>query len=190
MLNTIARKFILAVLISYGSVVWLSEWHQYGYSRSPLQFPPVSSWLRDSMIVFAPVMLAVWVGTVLAQWLIGRSNGRMSASTQSILTAAILAGFTTIAVILTEGNRIILTGIGNELSFVASICNRLYPKGNLLLNFIKWLIPDVRALRIHFFVQDGINLVLVNLVVTILLIILLEGFERVRERNSYAHETG
>ena len=189
-LNTLPKKFALSTLIACCSVVWLNTWHQYGYSRSAINFPPISNWFRDSMIVLIPVMLAVWVSIALTQWLIGRSNGRMSPSTQSMLAAAILGGMTSITIMLIENYRIIGTGIGNEFVFLASICNRLYPNGNLVLSILKWMFPGTRALRFHILLQDGLYLMLFNLAITILLIILLEGFVRVRERNSYAHETG
>ena len=177
MLNTLARKFTLAVFISYGSVVWLNYWHQYGYSNSPLLFPPVSSWLRDATIVFLPVSLAVWIGAALSQSIGRHSSDRMSVSTQFMFAALLLSMLSTLGIILVEANRrIISTGLSIQVSFIASNCSRLYPKGNLLLNFIRWLIPDVRALRIHFLAQDGINLLLVNLAITLILILILEGW--------------
>jgi len=187
-IDTLPKKAALAVLLAYGSVMWLNEWHQYGFSRSRLQFPPVSNWFRDSLTILIPVMLGVWIGAVLAQWLIEISNGRMSLSTQSILAASILAGTTSIVIILIEGSKMIRTGIGNEYVFLASICSRLYPKGNVVLNILQWIFPGQRALRLHILVQDGWNLMLVNLAVTILLMLIIEGFNgKVR---SYAYEAG
>lgn len=186
-LNTLPKKSALAVLIAYGSIVWLKEWHQYVYTRSAINFPPVSSWLRDSMIVLIPVMLAVWVGVAIAQWLIERSKGRMSPSTQSILAAAILGGVTSSTIMLIENTRIFWTGIGNELAYLASICRILYPNGNLLLSILRWIFPSYQALRFHILLQDGFNLALVNLTITILLILILEGFVRVG--NSHELET-
>ena len=110
LLNTLQKKSVLAVILAYSGVVWLKAWHQYGYSRSAIVFPFASNWLRDSMVILIPVLLAVWGGVALAQWLIDRFNGRMSSSTQSILMASILGGMTSLTIILMENNR----AIGNR----------------------------------------------------------------------------
>lgn len=189
-LNTLPRKITLAVFIAFFSVAWLNKWHQYVYTRSRVEFPPVSNWLRDSVIVLLPVLLATWIGVALAEWIMNRSNGRLSPSTQSILTAAILGGMTSAMVLLIESNRNSGTGIGNEFIFLASICNRVYPNGNLLLSILKWVVPGARALRLHILLRDGANLMLFNLAITVLLIMLMEGLALVRFRNSYVNESG
>lgn len=186
-LNTVPRKLALAILIAFSSVVWLNTWHQYVYTRSRVDFPPVSNTLRDALIILIPVLLAVWIGVALTQWIINRSNGRISVSTQSILAAGTLGGMTSITISLMESTRGIATGIGNEFVFLASICNRVYPNGNLLLSILKWAVPGSRALRFHILLQDGFNLALVNLAITILLILIMEGF--VRTGNSHELET-
>lgn len=173
-LNTMPRKIALAILIAFGSVVWLNTWHQYVYTRSRVDFPPVSNRLRDTLIILIPVMLAVWIGAALTQWIINRSNGRMSLSTQSMLTAGILGGMTSISISLMESARSIGTGIGNQFLFLASICNKIYPNGNLLLSTLKLIFPGARALRYHILIQDGFNLALVNLTIIILLILVME----------------
>lgn len=185
--NTLPKMSVLAIFIACGGVVWLNEWHQYGYSSTALTFPSVSSWLRDSMIVLIPVMLAVWLGIALAQRIINRFDQRMSPSTQSILTAAILGGMTSLTIILMENNRTIWTGISNELAILASICGTLYPNGNLLLNTLQGAFPSYQATRYHILLQDGFYLTLVNLAITIILIFILEGFSRVRDYGN--HET-
>ncbi len=183
-LNTFSRKFALAIFIAFGSVLWLNKWHQYVYTRSRVDFPPVSNWLRDSMIILLPVLLAVWIGVALTEWITNRSNGRMSASTQSILAAAILGGMTSITISLIESTRGIGTGIGNEFIFLASICNRVYPNGNLLLSILKWAVPGSQALRLHILLRDGANLMLFNMAIAVLLIMLLEGFAYIKFGNS------
>lgn len=188
MLNTLPRKFTLAILIAFGSVVWLNKWHQYVYTRSRVDFPPVSNWLRDSMILLLPVFLAIWIGVALAEWITNRSNGRLSPSTQSMLMAAILGGMTSAMLLLIESNRNIRTGIGNEFIFLTSICNRVYPNGNVLLSILKWAAPDVQAFRFHILLWDGAYLMLFNLAITVLLIMLMEGFTFVRFGNSYVRE--
>ncbi len=187
-LNTLPKKITLAILIAIGSVVWLNTWHQYVYTRSRIDFPPVSNRLRDTLIILIPVMLAVWIGVAIAQWIINRSSGRMSPSTQSMLTAGILGGMTSITISLMEFTRGLGTGIGNQFIFLASICNRVYPNGNLLLSTLKWIFPGTRALRYHILVRDGVNLMLFNLAIVILLIILLEAFGFIKARNSYPQE--
>lgn len=174
-LNSLLKKSALAVIFAYGGVAWLNVWHQYGYSRSMLIFPSISSGLRDSMILLIPVMLAVWAGIALVQWLVNRSNGRMSISTQSILTAAILGGLSSITIIVMENTRFFFTGLGNEIAILASICRNLYPDGNFLLNLLQRLFSDYQAIRLHILLQDGFNLALVNLTITVVLILTLEG---------------
>lgn len=174
-LNNLFKKSILAVLIACSGVVWLNEWHQYGYTSGAIDFPPVSNWWRDTAIIFIPVMLAVWVANAFAQWFIDRSNGRMSPSTRVLIVAAFLAVMTSLSIILMENNRTIWTGIGNELAFLAGICGALYPDGNLLLGVLQWFFPSYQAMRFHILLQDGFNLMLVNLTITIFLILIMEG---------------
>ena len=188
MINTVSRKSILAILIAIGSILWLYLWHRYGYSRAPLPFPPVSSWLRDAMIIFVPVLLAILAGSALSQWLIGHSQGRLASSLQSILEAFILAVVTSLGIMLIENDRTLLTGIGNQLSFLASICTRLYPQGSFLLGLLKWFIPDLRSLRLHLLLRDGFNLVLVNLMITIIVAMFFEG--SFSSKDSYAPDLG
>lgn len=187
--NTLPRKFAIAILISCASVMWLNKWHQYVYTRSRVDFPPVSTWAHDSMFILVPVMLAVWIGSALAQQITDLLSGRISASSQSMLIAAILGGMTTIAILLVESSRLIKTGIGNEFVFLASICNRVYPNGNLLLSFLKWAVPGAKALKLHILLKDGANLVLFNFAIIILVIMLMEGFALINNRRSFSHET-
>lgn len=182
-LNTLPRKSMLAIVIAAGSVLWLNKWHQYGYSASPITFPPFSSWLRDSLIVLLPVMLAVWSGVWLAQMFIDRSSQRMTPFTQYMLIAGILGGVTSIIIALMESSRVVWTGFGNEFVFLTNICGKLYPNGNLLLNTLQWILPDTRAVRFHILLQDWSNLVLIDLAITILTILALEGFARINARS-------
>ena len=175
-LNTLPRKLILACLLAYGSVRWLNIWHQYGFSRSPIDFPTVSSWWRDSFALFVPILLAIWIGIAIAERFIQTSAGRISASNQSMFAAAILSIVTTLTVMTVEGSRSLATGIGNEFIILASLCGRLYPQGTLLLNALKWIFPSVLALQYHTLIQDGINLFFVNLALTILMLLLTETF--------------
>ncbi len=188
-LDTLAKKSALAVLITYGSVAWLTVWHEFGFNFR-MTFPSNSSWARDTMIILLPVMLAVWVGIALAQWLINRFHGRMSPSTQSMLTASILGGLTTLSIILMEANRIFRTGIGNGVAIQLSICSKIPPASNLLLKTLLWIFPNPQALRYHVFLQDGIYLALINVGITIALMLILEGFMRRESNNSYDLETG
>ena len=184
-LNTLPRKLILASLLAFGSVRWLNIWHQYGFSRSPIDFPVVSSWWRDSFALFLPIVLAVWLGNVIAEGFMRVSVGRISASTQSMLAAAILSIITTLTVIAVEGNRNLATGIGNEFIILASLCGKLYPQGTMLLNMLKLIFPSVLALQYHTLIQDGINLFFVNLALTILMLLLTETFAA-RQKNTPA----
>ena len=176
-LDTLPRKSALAVLIAYCSVIWLTVWHEFGFNIR-MSFPSNSSWPRDTLIILLPVMAAVWVGIALAQWLINRFQGRLSASTQSMLTASILGGLTTLSIILVEGNRIFRTGIGNGVAIQLSICGKILPASNLLLKTLLGIFSRPQALRYHVFLQDGIYLALINVGLTIFLMLILEGFMR------------
>ncbi len=187
-LNTLLRKSVLAIFIACGGVAWLNEWHQYGYSSTAIIFPPVSSWMRDSMIVLIPIMFAVWASMTFAEWIINRFTQHLSPSTQSILTAAILGGVTSLTIVLMENNRAIWTGISNELAILASICKTLYPNGNLLLSSLQWALPSYEATRYHILLQDGFYLALINLTITVLLILILEGFSNVS--NLFVYKLG
>jgi hypothetical protein len=174
-IDTFPRKTALSVLIAYFSIIWLNEWHQYNFSRSPIVFPPVSNWLRDALIVALPVMLGVWAGISITRWLIACFRGRMSPSAQSMLMASILAGFTSSAILLIESTRAIGTGIGNEFLFLIGVCSSRLSKGSLVLNVLDHIFPRTQALRLHILLQDGFYLALVNLTIVIFLIIILEG---------------
>ncbi len=187
-LDTLLKKSALAILIAGGGIMWLNEWHQFAYTRSAIEFPPVSNWLRDSTIVLVPVMLAIWIGMALSQWFIDRFGGRLSPSAQSMLAAATLGGATSLAIILMEAGKIFQTGIGTEFAFLASICRSIYPNGNLLLNILQGIFPSTQAFRFHILLQDGFNLALANLTITILVIIILEGF--VRGKVIFDHKLG
>ena len=181
-LNTLPKKLVLAVLIACGSIVWLNQWHKYVYSRGEVQFPPVSNWLRDSLIVLIPITLAVWLGVALIEWLNNRFGERISPTGQTILAATILGSMTSLATTLIEVNRVFQTGIGSQFSFVASICTRLYPGGTFLLNILKRMFGG-QGLRIHIMFQDGFNLALINLGFTIFLIIILEAYAVITSRS-------
>ena len=176
-LNTTLKKSTLAVLIAFGSILWLNQWHEYAYSRGAVKFPPVSNWLRDSLIVLIPIMVAVWLGMALIEWLTKRLGERIASTGQTILTATVLGSLTSLATILIETNRVIQTGISSQFSFVASICTRLYPTGTLILNTLKSMFGG-EGLRIHIMLQDGFNLALINLALIILVIMLMEVFSK------------
>ena len=179
-LNTLPKKSALAVLIAFGSIMWLNKWHEYVYSRGAVKFPPVSNWLRDSLIVLIPIMLAVWLGVALIEWLNHRFGERMAPTGQTILAAAILGSLTSLATILIEINRALQTGISSQFSFVASICTRIYQSGTFgyfLLSILKSTFGG-EGLRIHIMLQDGFNLALINLALVILLIMILEAFSK------------
>ena len=187
-LNTLPRKSALAVLIASGSVFWLTMWHEFGYNNTRMSFPSNSSWSRDTMIILLPVMLAVWIGIAFAQLLIKRFPERMSPSTQSMLTASILGGLTTLSVVLLESSRFFRTGIGNGIAIQLSLCRRISPATSFLLRTLLGIFPSPQAFRYHIFLQDGIYLALINVGISIFLILILEGFMR-RKNSSFDLET-
>lgn len=85
-INSTSKKFLLAFLIAYGGVLWLNVWHRIGHSYGMMGSEPMLSWLRDSVIVLLPVLLAVLIGTAAAQWLGRLSNGRMPPLAQTSLS--------------------------------------------------------------------------------------------------------
>lgn len=182
-IDTLPKKFSLAVLISFGSVVWLYTWHEYGFSRTPLLFPPFSNESRDALIILIPVMLGVWISVQLTKWIVELTGRRMSTSNQAILAALITTSLITTLVMSIEGTRTIRTGFGNEFIFISSICGRLYPNGNWLLSLLRAIFPGLLALRLHILLQDGFNLALVNLAIIILSTLLMEGIGKVSKSN-------
>jgi hypothetical protein len=176
--NTPRKQFILAIFIACGSVLWLNQWHQIGFTRTPIAFPPVSTWWRDTLILLVPVLLAVWLGSALAQRLAERFAGRFSPSMQILLAAVLLGGLTTAVILTVENSRIIWTGIGNELAFLANICGRLYPNGNWMLELLQSALPLSQAARYHILIQDGWNLLLLNGGVSLLVILVAEEIAR------------
>ncbi|MEP0804327.1 MAG: hypothetical protein HRF47_02475 [Chloroflexota bacterium] len=177
-LHTVLKKTTLALFVACGSVLWLSEWHQNGYTRSPITFPPVSTWWRDAFILLIPLLLAVWLGSALVRRLAERSARRTSLSTQAVLAAVIFGGLTTVAILLVENSRIVWTGIGNELTYLSGICGRLYPNGNPTLDFLQSVLPISQATRVHILLQDGMNLILLNCGISLLMLLLFEGMDR------------
>lgn len=186
-LNTLPKKAILAFIIAYCSVIWLTAWHEYGFTYR-MTFPSTSSWLRDALIILLPVMLAVWMSTAVSQWLINRSRGNMSASNQSMLTAVIMGCLTTLSVILMESTRYFTTSIGNGAAIQLSLCNRIIPITNLILRTLLAIFPRTQALRIHVFLQDGFYLALINLGITVFLMMILEGLAALTTNRTYNRE--
>jgi len=178
-INSFIKKSILAVMLAFGSVVWLTFWHKFGYGYR-MEFPPISNWTRDVMIILLPVMLAVWVSAALTQWIARRSSRRISPWSQSMILVAILGGLTTISIILVEANRIFLTGIGNEVAIQISLCRKINPDGSLLLKTLLELLPSSQALRYHVLLRDGIYLALINVGITIVLILFFQGLVTIR----------
>ena len=179
MIDTFSKKMALAIMTACGGVLWLKIWHQYIYTRNPASFPPASTWLRDSMVVFIPVVLAVWTGSGISQSLL--AHPRLdSPSTRSVMSVFILGGLASVAIVLIEGSRFFLTGIGNEFVFLSNICGKIFSRSNILLNVLQSFFPDYRAVQLHILMQDGFYLILFNLVVTILFILVMEGMLSVK----------
>lgn len=174
-MNTWPKKAALAALLAGLSIAWLNHWHKFVYTRSAITFPPVSTWLRDALMVLLPVFLAIWLGLGLARWLIDRFASQLSPSTQSVLVAGSLGIATSISILLVESNRMFRTGIGNEFTFLASICGRLTPSSYPVLSLLRWIFPTGQAFRLHILFQDGSNLALINMAATILIILVLEA---------------
>lgn len=178
-INTpLKQLFILAILIACSSVLWLNQWHQVGFTRTPITFPPVSTWWRDVFLLLIPLVLVVWLGSALAQRVAERFVGRFSPSMQIVLVAVILGGLTTATILIVENSRIVRTGIGNELTFLANICGSLYPNGNRFLELLQSALPLNQAGRYHILIQDGLNLILLNGGISLLMILLYEGIPR------------
>ncbi len=92
-INSNSKKFLLSILIAYGGGLWLNVQHHLEGGHEANELSPLLHWLRDSTLAIIPIVVAVWIAAALVQWLIARSNGRMSQASQSALTAVTLAVF-------------------------------------------------------------------------------------------------
>jgi hypothetical protein len=171
------KNLLLAILITYGGVLWLNVWHQLGHNHGLVSASEVLSWLRDSTIILLPVMLAVWSAFAIVQWLINLSNGRMSPLAQSILSVAFTSILTSAVFILIESNRGSQTGLANDFALSVSICSTIYSTGIKKLGTLMLGFSNFDVTRIYIMLQDLAGLMLVSMSVTFLLPLIIGEFE-------------
>ena len=177
-INSNSRKLLLTILIAYGGVLWLNVWHQIGHSHGTIGLSPLLYWLRDSIIILLPVMLAVWTGTAITQWLSDRSNGRMSPFAQSSLSVVLMGLLTSVAFIMIESNHSLRTGIGNDFALEVSICRTINSASYQMVETLFRSFSDFQIARIYVLLKDGISLILANMGITVLLTLTLSELEK------------
>ena len=176
--NTLSKKIVLTVLVAFGGILWLNVWHQIGHSHEVIAASsPILNWLRDSVILLLPVMLAVWIGTVIAQWIGARSNGRISILAQSSLTIALVGILTSIVLVVVEANRFLRTGIGNDFALMVSVCRTINSSSFQIVDAIFSNFSRFETARLHVILQDLSSLTLVNLVITLLAMLAFKELE-------------
>ena len=171
-INSILKKFFLTVLVAYGGILWLYVRHKLGHDHGVVGAAPVQYWLRDSIIVLLPVFLAVMIGTALVQWLVDRSNGRLSPKAQSALSVILLGVLTSAILLVIESNRTLRIGISNDFALEVSICESINFYGIPFLGSLLRNFSDFQLARVYVLLQDGISLALINMGITILLMVL------------------
>ena len=180
-INTNSKKLLLALLLAYGGVLWLNVWHQIGHSYGTIGSSPVVYWLRDSVIVLLPALLAVFLGTGLSQWLGNRSNGRLSPRAQNFLSVVFVSGLSALAFVLIESNPSLRTGIGNDFALEVSICRTINSTSFQMVDSLLRNFSDFQVARFYVMLKDGVSLFAVAMGITVLMILTLSEMEKLFE---------
>jgi hypothetical protein len=176
-IDTILKKITLTLFAALGGVLWLNIWHQIGHSHETIGSSPVVYWLRDSLIVLLPILLAVLIGSALLQWLGDRFSGRISPRSQTALTVAMLGVLTSTAIIMVEASRILPTGIHNDFALIVSVCRTINSSSFQFVDALFRNFSVFETARIHVILQDWSTLMLVNLAITMLSILIFTELE-------------
>ena len=93
-----------AVLLSYGTGLWLHLVHEVEGATEATSLPGVVHWLRDSSLALPLVVLSVFLAGALARRLLERYGAGMSDLVASTLVAVVIAVYA--SVVLALGNPI------------------------------------------------------------------------------------
>ena len=167
-IDTISRKITLTLLAAFGGVLWLNVWHQIGHSHEIIGASPVAYWVRDSLMVLLPVMLAVLSSAALIQWLGNRFNSRISPRVLTILTVTLLGALTSTVLIMAEISRILPTGIHNDFALIVSVCRTINSSSFQIVDAIFRNFSNIETARVHVILQDWSTLTLVNMALAFL----------------------
>jgi hypothetical protein len=102
----LGRRMLLgfAVLLSYGTGLWLYLVHELEGATEATSLPGVVHWLRDSSLALPLVVLSVFLAGALARRLLERYGVGMSDLVASGLVAVVIAVYA--SVVLAMGNPI------------------------------------------------------------------------------------
>jgi len=163
--TTFSRKTVLAIFVAFGGVGWLDVWSRLRHAQVLSSPVSISTWLRDSLIVLPPVLLAIWLGVEFTQRLFKPANkaGRV------MLDLLILGGLTAIAILLIQNNTRLGTGIGNDFSLKVSICKTLFLKASPFFKAFLDHFSSAQISRLYVSLTDGTSLLAGNTVIIALL---------------------
>ena len=176
-LNSFSKKFVLAILIAFGGVVWLNVWHRLEHDHGLINSMPVSNWLGDSLIVLLPIMLVVWGGLALSQRLIDRSSRRMHSWLQTGLKAAVLGILSAAVLVLFETNTSLQTAISDDFAFKVSVCRMILFTDNAFHNFLLENFTNIQISQMYIASKDAASLVLIIMGITLLLDLTIKELE-------------
>ena len=177
-INKSSRIFLLALLMTYGSLLWLNVWHEISYQYGVLKLSPFRNLFSDSALVFLPVIAAVWVAASIIQWITDGFDGRMSPKLQTVFSVLIPSLLVSAVLLMVENNRNLHTGIGRDLSLAVSICGSIHADGfSFPWNLIMGEVPSYQSYRVYVLLQDAANLLLANLGIALLFALSIEKVE-------------
>ncbi len=177
-INTSFRNIFLAIMTSYGGLLWLNAWHQY-HEHGIFGALPFFNWARDLVIVVGPVLLAVWIADGLSRWLSERLKWKSSNFSQSVIMVFILSVLAaTVLVSIEANNHFFRTGIGRGLSLLVSICiTNNYIAGIPFFAGLFNNLSDFMITRNYLILQDWLGLLMVNLGISSLVMLALKELE-------------
>ena len=169
---------MLALLTTFSSLLWLNVWHEINDQYGILKMSPFRNLISDSVLVFFPVIVAVFVAVSTVQSIVDGVDGHLSSSAQTALSVIVLSLLVSAVFLVIENNQSLQTGIGKDFALAVSICGSVHVNGFLFpWNFLLDGIPEFQAYRIYVLLQDMLNLLLANLGVTFLFSLTIEKVE-------------
>ncbi|HNN12341.1 MAG TPA: multicopper oxidase domain-containing protein, partial [Anaerolineales bacterium] len=176
-INNNIKKFFLALLIALSSVLWLNVWHQISYRQGEIVTSPFQHWLSDATFVFLPILIAVWIGVTLVQWISGDSEERLSVSSQSMLAILFVGVLVSSVVLMIETRQNIQIGLNKDLALAISVCSSSHPAGFSIFGFLLNDLPAYKASRVFLYMQDFSGVMLVTMAAIIFYMMIVDKLE-------------
>ena len=177
-INKNSRIFLVALLTTFVSLLWLNIWHEINYQYGVFNLSPFRNLFSDAALVFLPILAAVWVSASIVQWIIGGFEGRLSSKLQIALSVIIPSLLISAILLVVENSRGFQTGIGKDLALAVSICGSIHADGfSFPWNFLFGGLPTYQGYRVFVLLQDSANLFLANLSVFLLFVLTIEKVE-------------